>query len=182
MKNNHEITRKALENRAAALEYIADEITPAIIETLQKFEGKQGNKKLEKALNEATENLCYISSCQYCDAMQYEILYHGPAWWMQVDGDKRPRPEKDITAAIFWLDGPHHTDRVKSDNVRTWADEYREQASDLRSAASGNDLLINEWNNTLKHLQGIYKDMPDAVTNIYWMNSPACYYNEIKPE
>lgn len=178
--NWYEATAEGLNKEAAALEYIAREVYPAVCEVIAKFDGKQCNKRFFDALQQIPG--VWPREVHFnANILRVEISYSGPAYY---ERDTRPGLylERQLGVCFVEANGPSRNDRVDAATLHNWTASNEADAAALRDLAAGTCEAVTAFNEALEAANAAYDAMPSIITNALNVQKPAwrCYPVEVK--
>lgn len=176
--NWNDITADGLTREAAALEYVAREVYPAVREVVTKFDGKQCNKRFFDALK-AIPGVWPSEAHFSRNALRVEVYYTGPAYY---ERDTRPGLylERQLGVCFVEADGPGRTDRVNVETLYCWTAHYLRDAAVLRDLAAGRCEAVTAYNEALAAAVKAYDALPAVVTNALNAQNPAWRCHPLK--
>lgn len=177
--NWNDVTAEGLNKEAAALEYVAREVYPAVCEVIAKFDGKQCNKRFFNALMQIPGVLpseVYFSR----NTLRVEV-YYSPAYY-ERDTCPGLYLERQLGVCFVEANGPSRNDRVDAATLHNWTASSEADAAALRDLAAGTCEAVTAFNEALEAANAAYDAMPSIITNALNVQKPAwrCYPVEVK--
>lgn len=181
MEQSYKVTTERVERDAAAREHVARVVLPAVLEIVEKFDGKQGNKRFTDALQKIEG--VQVREFTLCGRLRYEIYYYGPDWWNQQRPDAAPVPGfGKLGVGFVELTGELKTDRVDARTWWSWCSVYDEDAEQLRAMNAGTCDAVARYNKALQEFNAALREIPRAVADVWNMDTRAYKWHTIEME